>query len=251
MATRTDGIVDRVSDRLDDLRDTTAGALSADDAPSLRELGRVRRRLDEVQDEVTDQLSVLGSQQAELAAELRSGNKRTTFPRRVFWMLLGGAAAAVGTWLADPDKGEARRAQLADQAKTQARQLTDQAMTQGQQVAEDVGDQARAKARELGDQARSQAHQAANVTKGAVAEGVDDVTPDDVPDDPVVLTDRIKSQVLGHRDDVQDVVLTVGDPGHVTLKGTIPTAEAEASLVEAVTGVNGVTDVDSDLSTTS
>lgn len=225
MATPTDGLVDRVTDRLDDLRDTTASALSADDAPSLRELGRVRRRLDDFEDQVTDSFADLASRQSALASEVRATNKRTTVPRKLFWMLLGGAAAALGTWLADPDRGKARRTQLADQAKTQARQV--------------------------GDQAKSQAQQAIHTARGAVTEAVTDVLPDDVPDDPVVLQDRIKSQVFGHRDDVSDVVLTVGDPGHVTLKGTIGSAEAEQDLADAVRGVNGVVDVQSDLATTS
>lgn len=225
MATRNDGLVDRVTDRLDDLRDSTAGALSADDAPSLRELGRVRRRLDDFEDQMTDSLSALESQQSGLASELRAGNKRTTVPRKLFWMLLGGVAAALGTWLADPDRGKARRTQLADQAKTQARQV--------------------------GDQARTQAQQAVNTARGTVTEAVTDALPDDVPDDPVVLQDRIKSQVFGHRDDVSDVVLTVGKPGHVTLKGTIGSAEAERDLTDAVRGVNGVVDVQSELNTTS
>ncbi len=224
MATHNDGLVDRVTDRLDDLRDSTASALSADDAPSLRELGRVRRQLDDFEDELTDGLAALGSQQKTLAAEVRSGNKRTTVPRKLFWMLLGAAAAAAGTWLADPDRGSARRTQLADKAKAQARQV--------------------------GDQARTQAQQAVNTARGAVTEAVTDALPDDVPDDPVVLQDRIKSQVFGHRDDVSDVVMTVGEPGHVTLKGTIGSAEAERDLTTAVRGVNGVVDVASDLSTT-
>ncbi|MBY5160932.1 BON domain-containing protein [Salsipaludibacter albus] len=216
-----DAIGDRVAARFDDLRDRTAGALSSEESPAFRELGRVRHRLDDVEERLSDQLTALGRQQATLTDELHSASKRTTFPRKLFWMVLGGAAAAAATWLSDPDRGKARRNQLADQVGSQAR--------------------------DLGDQARSQAGQAVNRAKGAVAEAGRDVLPEDVPNDPQVLQQRIKSQVFGHRDDVQDVVLTIGQPGEVTLKGTVRSADSEQELLAAVADVEGVTRVDNEL----
>lgn len=216
-----DRLVDRLGDRLDDVRDSASRALSADDAPSLRELGRVRRKLDDVEEHLADGLAALGEQQSQFAADVRSSNKQTTFPRKLFWLALGGAAAAFGTWLADPDRGKARRNSLADQVTSQAR--------------------------DLGDQARVKAQQAVNTAKGTVAETGRSVLPEDVPDDPVLLQQRIKSQVMGRRDDVSNVVLTVGEPGHVTLKGTVHGADTERDLVAAVKDVEGVVDVTSEL----
>lgn len=233
-STKTDdGIGERVSARLGDLRDLTAGALSSDDSPAFRELGRVRHRLDDVEATLLDKLATLGTQQAELVDELHASSKRTTLPRKLFWLAMGGAAAALATWLADPERGKARRTELSDKVGSQAREL---------------GEQARTQAEHLGEQARTQAEQVVNKARGTVAEaGRDAMAEVDVPQDPQVLRQRIKSQVLGHRDDVDNVVLTVGQPGEVTLKGTIQSAYAEEQLVNSVREVNGVTKVDSEL----
>lgn len=216
-----DGISERILARLDDLRDATAGALSSEDGPAFRELTRVRHRLDDVETSLSEQLSTLGSQQADLVDELHASSKRTTFPRKLFWLALGGAAAAAATWLTDPERGKARRAELSDQFGSQAR--------------------------DLGAQARQQAEQVVSKARGAVAEAGSDALPEDVPQDPHVLRQRIKSEVFGHRDDVRDVVVTVGQPGEVTLKGTVPSATSEDELVAAVRAVEGVTNVQSEL----
>ncbi len=216
-----DRLVDRLADRFDDVRDSAARGLSSDDAPAQRELSRVRRKLDAVEANLSDGLAAVRDEQADLAAEVRSGNKKTTFPRKVFWLVIGGAAAAFGTWLADPDRGKSRRDQLGDQVTSQARTL--------------------------GEQAKSSAEQATNRVRGAVVETGKGVLPEDVPDDPVTLQQRIKSQVMGRRDDVNDVVMTIGEPGHVTLKGTVPSATTVEELRTAVADVEGVVDVQSDL----
>lgn len=212
---------DRVAARVDDVRDRAAGALSAEDSPAFRELTRVRGRLDDVETALAEQIRALGREQGELVEELHAESKRTTVPRKMFWFLLGGAAAAIGTWLADPDRGKARRTQLADQVTSQAR--------------------------DLGEQARTQATQVVNEARGSFIEAGKDAMGEDVPDDPAVLRQRIKSEVFGRRDDVADVVVTVGAPGEVTLKGTVSSTSVEQELVEAVGEVNGVTRVDSDL----
>lgn len=256
MATRTDQLVDRVTDRIDDLRDSTAGALSSDEAPSLRELGRVRRSLDDAEERLAARLDDLHDQQAALASEVHSSNKSTTFPRKMFWMLVGGAAAALGTWLADPDRGQARRQQLADQARTQANRVSEQAKGTASTVAEDakaraasLADDAKATASDLADDAKDRASHSADVAKGKAQGAINEAGSDDVPDDPVLLEQRVKSQVMGHRGDVDDVVLVIGDPGHVILKGVVPDEQSKAALVAAVADVNGVVDVQSELST--
>lgn len=211
------GPVQRITDRVDDVRDRAAGALSSEAPAAARELTRVRERLDDVEVRLTDQLAGLGSGQAELAHELRADAKRTTTPRRLFWFLLGGAAAAVATWLADPDRGRARRTRVADQLTSQAR--------------------------DLGDQARTQASRAVHRAKGNLIEAGRAATGEDVPDDPTILRQRIKSQVLGRHEGAEDVVVIVDAPGEVSLKGTVASEELRRELHRAVSEVNGVTGV--------
>ena len=133
--TTDDGITSRVAARVDDLRDATADAISTDEAPAARELDRVRRRLDEVEGTLSASVAGLGEQQRALVDELHASSKRTTVPRKLFWFVLGGIAGAAWAWLQDPDRGKARRANLADQVSSQARSVADQATTQATQVA--------------------------------------------------------------------------------------------------------------------
>jgi osmotically-inducible protein OsmY len=84
--------------------------------------------------------------------------------------------------------------------------------------------------------------------RGAAIETAKEAMPEDVPTDPKLLQDRIKSSVFGHRDDVSDVVIKVDAPGSVALKGTVPDARSEQELLASVSEVDGVLDVRSELS---
>ncbi|HKJ56542.1 MAG TPA: BON domain-containing protein [Nitriliruptoraceae bacterium] len=219
--TTTDDITSRVTARVDDLRDATAQAISSDEAPAARELDRVRRRLDQVEDSLTGALAGLGDQQREIADELHANAKRTTFPRKLFWLLLGGAAGAALAYLQDPDRGKARRTQLSDQVTSQARAVADQASTQ--------------------------ATQAANKAKGSAIEATKAILPDDVPEDSEILVQRVKSQVLGHRDGTDNITVTATPGGEVTLTGTVDDLDTVDELVDEIGAVNGVTHVESHL----
>lgn len=221
-ATSTDDSVGtRVAARFDDLRDAASDALATDESPASRELDRVRRRLDDVEGSISSAMSELGQQQRELTHEVHAASQRTTLPRKLFWMALGAFTGAAVAWINDPDRGSARRAQLSDQLGSQTRAVT--------------------------SQARAQAQQVANRAKGSAIEATRAVLPDDVPDDPSVLVQRIKSQVLGHHDDADDVVVTVGSNGHVALNGTVQRMASLDDLTGAVGAVNGVTHVQSNL----
>ncbi len=217
----TDGITSRVTARVDDLRDAAADAISTDESPASRELDRVRRRLDEVETSLAGSLEGIGEQQRALADEVHASAKRTTLPRKLFWLLVGGFAGAAWAYLQDPDRGKARRTQLSDQVTSQARSVAEQATTQATQVA--------------------------NKAKGSAIEATKSVLPDDVPDDPELLVQRVKSQVLGHRDDADDVVVVAGSDGSVTLNGTVAELATVDELVAAIGAVNGVTHVESHL----
>ena len=150
---------------------------------------------------------------------------RTTWPRRLLWAAIGFAAGTAAAYLGDPDRGRDRRTQL-------------------QQRATSTGS-------DLADTAAKRADDAAGRAKGAAAETVRTVTPQDVPDDLKTLEARVKSEVFGHRQDVDKVVLRADGPGTLTVKGTVPTPVAERELLAEISDVEGVTDVHSELSVAS
>lgn len=206
---------ERVTHAVEGLRERAAGAVSSDGGSVLRRIDVAENRLEERIDAVED---TLGGQ---LAALIRTGS-RTSWPRRLFWLLLGaGIGMGIG-YLADPDRGRARRAQLSDQAA--------------------------ARARETASEAQKKAKLTVDRARGEVIEGVKEVLPERVPDDPKLLQDRIQSQVFGGRDDVQDVVLKIDAPGTVAVKGTVPSPDSERDLLAKVAEVEGVIDVRSELS---
>ena len=215
--TLSDRVGGRVSEAVEGLRDRTADALSTDGVSVIRELAAIRDRIDELDDALDDRLAAVA---ADVAAG--RGSKRTTTPRKLFWIAFGAAAGALAAYLADPDRGRSRRAQLSDQVA--------------------------ARGREVAEEAANRAKYTAGKVKGELIEGAKELRGDDVPEDPKLLEQRIRSEVLGHRDDVTDVVLRVDGPGRVTVKGTVPSATSERELLAAVADVDGVIDVASELS---
>ena len=91
------------------------------------------------------------------------------------------------------------------------------------------------------------ADHAAGQAKGVAAEAAGTVTPQDVPGDVKTLEAKVKSEVFGHRDDVDKVVLRADGPGVIAVKGTVPTPVAERELLAEIADVEGVTDVHSEL----
>ncbi len=73
------------------------------------------------------------------------------------------------------------------------------------------------------------------------------VSSQDVPGDVKTLEAKVKSEVFGHRDDVDRVVLRADAPGVIAVKGTVPTPVAERELLAEIADVEGVTDVHSEL----
>jgi gas vesicle protein len=213
---------DRILSRIDDLRDRSAEAMKADGESVFKELSQLSDRLDGVEERLSDRMDELAASQADRIGAVLTAARRTTWPRRIVWLVAGAAAGAAATYLADPDRGRARRSQL--------------------------GDQLAATARDVGGDMAGQAEMAADRAKGAVIESAKDALPEDVPEDPKLLEQRIRSHVLGGRDDVADVVLRVDAPGTVALKGTVPSATSERTLLAEVAEVEGVVDVTSELS---
>lgn len=182
--------------------------------------------LDEVTDRLTHRLDALDATVRErIPRDLRSLTQPqpepSSGPSRLLWAALGFAAGLGVAYLADPDRGQARRQELQQRVT--------------------------ATSSEVVDQARKRADHTAGQAKGAVAETARKATPEDVPDDPKKLEARIKSEVFGRRDDVDKVVLRVDGPGRVAVKGTVPSPVTERELLAEISDVEGVTDVSSEL----
>ena len=210
-----------VGSALDGFRDRTADVVRADGGSVFRELHGLGQRIDDVEVAVGEHVdATTAGLEAKLDAVL-SASKRTTWPRRLFWITIGMAFGAAAAYLADPDRGKQRRTQISDQAVSRGREFVDEA----------------------GHQAKSVVDRA----KGEVIEGVKDALPASPEPDAVVLQQRIASEVLGRRDDVSKVVLRVDGPGMVALKGTVTTARTERELLAQVAEVDGVVDVISEL----
>lgn len=141
---------------------------------------------------------------------------------RLFWMTVGVMAGAGMAHLLDPDRGRERRIRIRDQAVAKGRAL----------------------ARSTTRKARYMAGKA----QGATIEAAKTALPEDVPADPRKLEQRIRSDVFGYRDDVHDVVIKVEAPGEVTLSGSVPSRAVRDGLLAEVNDVEGVLDVNSDLS---
>ncbi|MTV24175.1 hypothetical protein FTX61_01875 [Nitriliruptoraceae bacterium ZYF776] len=217
-------LTDRLSQGVEGLRDRTAEAVSGDGHSVFRALRGIDHRLDDIESHVA-RLDDLDDRVDLIAGVLTGGQdddgKATTWPRRLFWLAIGAGIGAAAAYLADPDRGAARRDELTDQ----------------------LG----AGARELGHEATTAAQDAANRVQGAAVEAAKDALPEQAEPDPKLLEQRIKSHALGGRDDASAVVPRIDGPGIVALKGTVPSTLSEREVIAAVAEVDGVVDVRSEL----
>lgn len=219
-----DHLTERLSHGVEGLRDRTAEAVSSDGHSVFRELRSLGKQLSHVEDQLEalprleERLELLAGA---LLGDREEDGKRTTWPRRLFWLALGAGVGVAAAYLGDPDRGRTRRDLLTDQLA--------------------------ASARDVGDEAAGRAQVAVDRAKGAAIETVKRTTPDRPETDPTLLEHRVKSHALGGRDDVRDVVLRIDGPGVVALKGTVPSPDSERDLVDAVAEVDGVIDVRSEL----
>jgi hypothetical protein len=217
-----DQLPHRISEGVDELRDRTVGALAPDgSASAARAVSKLKERVSASEERLSAQIATATAGLDERLDDLVATGRRTTAPRKLFWLTLGAALGAAIAYLGDPDRGRTRRAKLSDQAA--------------------------ARAREVGDEVKGRAKVAADQVRGEVAEAIAEVRPERVTDDPELLSQRIRSEVLGRRDDVNAVVLRIDGPGVVAIKGTVPNAESERELLAEVAAVDGVLDVRSEL----
>lgn len=150
---RAHKVGDTLATAVAELRDRTADALRADGGSVFRELARLGTRVDAASEDVGDRvtgriddveaalIARLDARAADLDAELdrvRRAATRTSWPRRLFWLLLGVAAGAGLAYLLDPDRGEARRTELAATARIQVQQAAEQAVGAARQAASEA-----------------------------------------------------------------------------------------------------------------
>lgn len=210
-----------VSTAIEGLRDRTADLVRADGGSVFREFHRLGSRIDDAEERLNERIEAATAGLDDQLDDLLKASKRTTWPRRLVWLTLGAALGAGAAYLADPDRGKARRSQLSDQATARSRQVADEVATR--------------------------AKDAARQAKGEAIEQVKGALPDQPETDAALLQQRIRSEVLGKRDDVEHVVLRIDGPGTVALKGTVAAAETERELLAQVAEVEGVTEVASEL----
>lgn len=133
---------------------------------------------------------------------------------RLLWLGIGALIGAIVSYLADPDRGDARRAELAQRAGARGRDAQEQAVDQARDVAQ-----------------RS---------VGAAIDAIPEVTQ---PDDAVLL-ERVRAQAIGPADvDTSKIVTSVRDGGVVEIRGEVDTVSRRRELLEAVTAVDGVRQV--------
>lgn len=286
ITSRMGDMSERVTSRAGDLSKRTAGAMKRQSMS--RDLSRLTKRLQDAESALESRMDLLADQLDDLGDLTRGG--RTSWPRRLFWMVAGAGLGAGIAYLADPDRGPQRRRQLSEQMGSRAQEMrhraTEQARELGEQVgqsARDLGSEATEQASELGQQARrhagqlreeaaeragelrreteqragqmrqeterrgDQVRQETSEQAGRLREQLSSQGAAAGPDSQA-LEERIRTEVLGRRDDVTEVVVRVEEPGRVALAGTVPSDDSLRDLVDSVRNVNGVTDVRSELS---
>jgi hypothetical protein len=87
-----DRLPERLTEQVDKVRDRTAEAVGADGGSILREIAKLGRHLDSVEDTITDRLDDVESSLDDTEGRiggLYAEARGTTWPRRLFWLLVG------------------------------------------------------------------------------------------------------------------------------------------------------------------
>lgn len=168
-----DRLPDLLTEQVDRVRDRTAEAVGSDGGSVLRDLSKVDHKLDRIEKHLAAQLDSIAELTRETEGRLDdlTGGSGTTWPRRLFWIMIGMGAGAAAAYLADPDRGEQRREEIVGQAQQRVQAATHEATERARTVkdevverAHDVKDQAMASGRSVAEEAQ---HAAEDVTTEA------------------------------------------------------------------------------------
>jgi hypothetical protein len=132
---------------------------------------------------------------------------------RLFFLGLGIGIGGVAAYLGDPDRGNARRAELQQQAQARLKGASEQAI----------------------DRTR-------DATQRAVG-GAIDAVPEFSPPSDAVLLERVRSEAIGPSDVPNAQLVTTVVDGVVELRGKIDTLPQREALLAAVAAVDGVREV--------
>jgi osmotically-inducible protein OsmY len=135
------------------------------------------------------------------------------WPSRLFFLGLGIGIGAVAAYLGDPDRGNARRAELQQQAQARFKGVSEQTID----VARDT-------------------------TQRAVGGAIDAVPEFSQPSDAVLL-ERVRSEAIGPSEVPNAQLVTTVVDGIVELRGKIDTLPQREALLAAVAAVDGVREV--------
>lgn len=186
----------RLSQQVDRVRDRTAEAMGSDSGSTLREISRLGTKLDGMERSLADHLEAIAAMTRETEShvdDLETATSRTTWPRRIFWMVVGMGAGAAAAYLNDPDRGDQRRNELRGQAQqrmqTVSSDVSERAKTVKERAAEraqDVKAQAAASKRSVTDETQ----RAVQDVKGEAQQAIVDVR-----DEAEQATEDVKREV--------------------------------------------------------
>lgn len=106
-----DDLSSKVSHGVGELRDRAADAISADGESIFRSLRSLSERIDGAEATLASRITDAEANLAIALEELAAQKRRTTWPRRLFW-LLAGAGAVAAFVLSAPDRVKELREQL-------------------------------------------------------------------------------------------------------------------------------------------
>jgi gas vesicle protein len=192
---RLERLPGRLTEQVDKVRDRTAEAVGADNGSVLREVGKLGRHLDGLGETLADRLDRIGETLDEVDERvdgLHAEAASTTWPRRLFWLLVGAGIGACAGYLGDPDRGQDRREQIKGQTTTRAREVRDEVShraddvkqqavtsansvkTEAQLAAQDVANEAQQAAQEVSDEAQHAATDVRDQAQTSTQRATDD-----------------------------------------------------------------------------
>jgi gas vesicle protein len=104
-------LTQKVSHGVEELRDRAAETISADGESVFRAIKRLSERIDEAEDAIQGRLIDAETHLAEGLDDVASQRRRTTWPRRFFWLLVG-ASIVASVFVSAPERAKELRDKL-------------------------------------------------------------------------------------------------------------------------------------------
>lgn len=101
-------LTEKVATGVEELRDRAAETIAGDGESVFRALKRLAERIDEAEMNLQESIIDAETTIADGLDDVASEQRRTTWPRRLFWLLLG-AGAVASVFVSNPDKAKELR----------------------------------------------------------------------------------------------------------------------------------------------